>query len=57
MRSEENCLRVFIESACKCSGGEGISEGSDNALQTLRWEEKILLSSHFRAETLWVAVQ
>lgn len=34
--------------------GGGISDGSDNAVQSLRWGEKLLLSSRFRAEVFWM---
>lgn len=34
--------------------GGGISDGSDNAVQTLRRGEKMLLFSRFRAEMFWV---
>lgn len=34
--------------------GDGIRDGTDNTLQTFRWEEKLLLSPGFRAEILWV---
>lgn len=32
--------------------GGGISDGSDNAVQTLRWGEKV--AAFFRAEMFWV---